>query len=73
MEMDSIGALGGLAIAWNAQAIVLICFHANHHITQANFHLIGTNVYAHLTNVYFPQAIDDKITTLDTLSLLNPN
>ena len=52
--VDASGASGGLAIAWNTQAISLSDFHASHHIIQATFHIIGTNIHGHLTNFYFP-------------------
>jgi len=73
MAVDAIGALGGLAIAWNAQAIELKDFHANHHFIQSKFHIIGTNVHGHLTNVYFLQAAESKISIMETLSMLNFN
>ena len=53
MVVDASGAYGGLTIAWNPQAISLTDFHASHHIIQATFHIIGTNVHGHLTNVYY--------------------
>jgi len=71
--MDAIGASSGIAIAWNAQAIELTDIHANHHFIQAKFHVIGTNVHGHLTNVYFLQTADNKIAILDTIALLNAN
>lgn len=54
VAIDASGASGGLAIAWNEQTITLSDFHASHHIIQATFHIIGTNIHGHLTNVYFP-------------------
>lgn len=73
MAVDAIAVSGGLAITWNAQAIELIDSHANHHFIQAIFHIIGTHVHGHLTNVYSPQATENKISIMDTLSLLNVN
>lgn len=54
ITVDAIGASGGLAIAWNTQHISITDFHASHHFIQASFHLIGTNIHGHLTNVNFP-------------------
>jgi len=55
VTVDATSALGGLAIAWNTQHVSLSDFYASHHFIQATFHLIGTNIHSHLTNVYFPQ------------------
>ena len=41
------------------------------HFIQATFHIIGTNVHGHLTNVYFPQEAMNKIDILNTLDLIN--
>ncbi|WP_208081155.1 hypothetical protein, partial [Bacteroides uniformis] len=46
-------------------------FHASHFVIQATFHLIGTNIHGHLSNVYFPQELQNKMDLLDTLSVLN--
>eukprot|EP00253_Pinus_taeda_P023643 PITA_23643 len=73
VAVDASGASGGLAIAWNTQAITLSEFHASHHIIQATFHIIGTNIHGHLTNVYFPQEAGNKIALLDTIEALNFN
>ena len=69
--MDTSGVLGGLAIAWNSQEIMLSYFHASHHIIQATFHIIGTNIHGHLTNIYFPQEAGNKIALLNTIEVLN--
>eukprot|EP00253_Pinus_taeda_P012529 PITA_12529 len=71
--VDASGASGGLTIAWNSQAITLSDFHASHHIIQATFHIIGTNIHGHLTNVYFPREAGNKITLLNTIEALNLN
>ena len=73
VAVDASGASGGLAIAWNEQTINLSDFHASHHIIQATFHIIGTNIHGHLTNVYFPQDAGNKIALLDTIAQLNLN
>ena len=73
MVVDAIGASRSLEITWNAQAIELTDFDANHHFIQAKLHIIGTNVHGHLTNVYFSQTAKNKISIMDTLSLLNVN
>ena len=73
VAVDASGASGGLAIAWNKQTITLSDFHASHHIIQATFHIIGTNIHGHLTNVYFPQEAGNKTALLDTIELLNLN
>jgi len=51
--VDASGASGGLAIAWNTQALTLSDFHASHHLIQATFHILGTNIHGNLSNVYF--------------------
>ena len=53
--VESQGASGGLAILWDASKIQLQNIHANKYFIQAIFHILGTNTYGHLTNVYFPQ------------------
>jgi len=55
IAVDAQGASGGLAILWDARKIQLNNIHANKNFIQAIFHLLGTNIYGHLTNVYFPQ------------------
>jgi len=54
VTVDASGASGGLAIAWNTQAIALSDLHASHHLIQAAFHILGTNIHGNLSNVYFP-------------------
>jgi len=71
--VDASGASGGLAILWNPQVLNLQDIHASHILIQATFHLIGTNIHGHLSNVYFPQNIQQKLDLLDTLSALNSN
>jgi len=73
VAVDASGASGGLAIAWNTQAIDLSDFHASHHLIQAAFHILGTNVHGNLSNVYFPQDTGSKIALLDTIEALNNN
>jgi len=41
--------------------------HANKNFIQAIFHIIGTNIRRHLTNVYFPREAMHKIEILNTL------
>eukprot|EP00253_Pinus_taeda_P036190 PITA_36190 len=69
--VDAQGASGGLAILWDAGKIQLVNIHANKNCIQAVFHLLGTNIYGHITNVYFPQKTQQKATILDTISQLN--
>eukprot|EP00253_Pinus_taeda_P034780 PITA_34780 len=38
---------------------------------QAIFHLLGTNIYGHLKNVYFPQETQQKAAILNTIEQLN--
>eukprot|EP00253_Pinus_taeda_P004296 PITA_04296 len=71
ISVDASGASGGLAILWNPQIVSLDNFHATLHLIQAKFHLIGTKIHGHLTNVYFPQIIQQKLDLLETISLLN--
>eukprot|EP00253_Pinus_taeda_P026862 PITA_26862 len=69
--VDAQGASGGLAILWDAGKIQLLNIHVNKHFIQAIFHLLGMNVYGHITNVYFPQESQQKAEVLETLSHLN--
>lgn len=52
--MDAFGASRGLAIIWDERAITLDNIYASKHFIQATFHITGTNVHGHLTNVYYP-------------------
>jgi len=71
--VDASGASGGLAIAWNTQVLTLSDFHASHHLIQATFHILGTNIHGNLSNVYFPQDAGHKIALLNTIEALNNN
>lgn len=71
VTVDATGALGGLAITWNTQQVSLTNFYALHHFIHAMFHLIGTNMQGHLTNVYFPQESTQKLKLLETLEIIN--
>lgn len=73
VAVDASGASGGLVIAWNTKAIMLTDIHASHHMIQATFHIIGTNIHGHITNVYFPQEAGNKIVVLNTIEALNLN
>ena len=66
-------ASGGLPIAWNTQAVTLSDFHASHHLIQAAFHILGTNIHGNLSNVYFTHDTGSKIALLDTIEALNNN
>jgi len=69
--VNASGASRGLAIVWDERAIMLTNIHASKHFIQATFHITGTNVHGHLTNVYFPQEAMNKIDILNTLALIN--
>lgn len=69
--VEAQGASGGLAILWDARLIQLDNIHANRNFIQATFHLIGTNISGHITNVYFPQEIQQKADILEALTQLN--
>jgi len=69
--VDALGASGGLAIAWDTQAISLTSIHATYNLIQATFHIIETNSHGHLTNVYFPQDSMNKLALLNTIASLN--
>jgi len=71
VAVDASRVSRGLAIAWHAQVIMLTDIHASHHFIQATYHIIGTNVHGHLTNVYFPQEATNKLEILNTLTFLN--
>ena len=51
VAVDASGTSKGLAIAWDMQNISLTDYHASHNLIQVNFHLIGTNICGHLSNV----------------------
>lgn len=71
MSVDASGASGGLAVIWDPQILSLYDFHASHFYIQMTFHLIGTNIHGHLTNVYFLQDMQKKLEFLNTLPDLN--
>lgn len=71
VSVDASGASGGLAIIWDPQILSLYDFHASHFCIQTNFHLLGTNIHRHLTNVYFPQDTHKKLDLLNTITDLN--
>lgn len=73
VSVDASGASGGLAVIWNPQILTLQYFPATHFLIRATFHLIGKNIHGHLSNVYFPQNLQQKLELLDTLSVLNSN
>eukprot|EP00253_Pinus_taeda_P004859 PITA_04859 len=71
IAVDAQGASGGLAILWDSRKIQLNSIHANKNFIQAVFHLLGTNIYGHLTNVYFPQETKQKAAILKSIEQLN--
>eukprot|EP00253_Pinus_taeda_P028248 PITA_28248 len=71
IAVDAQGASGGLAILWDARKIQLNNIHANKNFIQDVFHLLGTNIYGHLTNVYFPQETQQKEAILKSIEQLN--
>eukprot|EP00253_Pinus_taeda_P005332 PITA_05332 len=73
IAVDANGASGGIAIIWDSRAVELTNFHAHRSFLQANFHILGTNQYGLLTNVYFPQDTQQKERILDSISTLNQN
>jgi len=73
IAVDAQGASGGLAVLWDARVIQLNNIHANKNFIQAIFHITGTNIHGHMTNVYFPQETIHKAEILGTLSELNSN
>jgi len=69
--VDALGALGGLAIIGDAQAITLTNILVNKHFIQATFHRTRKNIHGNLTNVYFPQEAMHKIDIINSISLIN--
>eukprot|EP00253_Pinus_taeda_P015484 PITA_15484 len=69
--VDAQGASGGLAILWDVGKIQLNNTHANKNFMQADFHIMGTNIHGHITNVYFPQEGPQKAAILENISQLN--
>eukprot|EP00253_Pinus_taeda_P036183 PITA_36183 len=69
--VDAQGASGGLANLWDAGKIQLNNTHANKNFIQADFHIMGTNIHGHITNVYFPQDGPQKAAILENISQLN--
>jgi len=72
-KIDAQGASSGLASLCDARTILLNNIHANKNFIQAIFLINGTNIYGHITNVYFPQETMHKVAILETLSELNTN
>lgn len=66
--VDAQGASGGLAILWDVGKIQLVNIHANKNFIQAVFHLLGTNIYVHITKAYFPQETQQKVAILEAIS-----
>jgi hypothetical protein len=64
MEVDAIGAAGGLALLWNPDTILLDNFFTSKWTITASFHLIGSNKQGYITNVYGPPRPGDKETFL---------
>ena len=73
IAVNANGASRGIAIIWDSRAVELTNFHAHRSFLQATFHIIGTNQYGLLTNVYFPQDTRQKERILDSISTLNQN
>lgn len=71
VAVDASRDSGRLTIEWNPQVIVLSYIHACHHIIQASFHILGTNIHEHLTNFYFPQEAGSKMALLDMIEALS--
>jgi len=69
--VDAQGTSGGLAVLWDARKIQMTNIHANKNFIQAIFHIIGTNIYGHITNVYFPQETQHKNEILEALTNLS--
>jgi hypothetical protein len=72
IAIDAEGALGGLAILWNPIEISLSSFFTTQHTISAKFQPMGSNQSGYITNVYGPQVMQDKLTFLQSLSLLAP-
>eukprot|EP00253_Pinus_taeda_P024927 PITA_24927 len=71
--VDAQGTSGGLAILWDAGKIQLNNTHANKNHIHTDFHIRGTNIHGHLSNVYFPQEGPQKAAILENISQLNAN
>ena len=68
--VGAIGIVGGLAILWNTSSILLENFMATRGSITADYRLIGSNKPGHLTNVYGPANIGEKVTFLWSLEFL---
>eukprot|EP00253_Pinus_taeda_P005441 PITA_05441 len=71
--VDANGSSVGIAILWDSRAMEFTNFHAHRNFLQATFHILGTNQYGLLTNVYFPQETQRKEEIVNSISALNQN
>eukprot|EP00253_Pinus_taeda_P028889 PITA_28889 len=71
VDVDASGGLGGLTITWNMRESTLSDFHASHHFIQATFHILGTNIHGHISNVYFLMEAGNKSDLLNIIEALN--
>jgi exonuclease III len=72
IAVDVEGASGGLSILWNTNKISLFSFFTTRHTISSKFQPIGYDQSGYISNVYRPKIMQDKLTFLQSLSLLSP-
>jgi exonuclease III len=70
MNIDSKGAVGGLAILWNPNTVLLENFFTTRWTISAEYRLIGSNKPGFLTNVYRPTTPGDKLNFIQNMDRL---
>ena len=68
IQIDSLGASGGLAILWNPSHTTLSGPFSTIGTLSAHFEIIGSNQDGTITNVYGPQGQQEKIKFMERLA-----
>lgn len=72
VAIDVEGASGGLAIFWNPSEISLSSFFTTRHSITTKFQPIGSDQSSYITNIYSPRILQEKLSFLQSLSLIAP-
>jgi hypothetical protein len=67
MSIDSIGLVGGLALLWSLDKILVWNFFCIKYGITASFQPLGEETSGFITNVYGPQQLGEKIKFLQQL------
>ena len=68
--MDDNKVVVGFGILWNPKEVSLYNFSATQHSLSAAFHILGTNIWGFITNVYGPHREEHKMQFLDSLRMI---